>query len=261
MILKRIFTLPASVTVVTQVHGWKFGKTDFTFLIFEMLEELDLVKEFASNTWTNKYECISDFESYDYWKGKNRRRKAFAFDEAIEATAKRRAMSSINVQWIKRIPQLSKQGGGHLIVITQSQRLTESAFFNWTFLRGVWRKLSRKTVEFNNPQWYDEPFVFENIPRTSVEFDQYEITTFKLRSDKETVTPLGDIGTQILNKWVDGTSYKDLLIQYRGEIVNNQTLNSIEQIKRAIKLQVGLLNKKHSYPLEVEKPQIVLPKA
>jgi len=56
-------------------------------------------------------------------------RKLFLFDEVIEATQKRRAMASINIQWVKRILHLSK-GRCHLIVITQSQKLTESTFFN-----------------------------------------------------------------------------------------------------------------------------------
>lgn len=175
-ILDDIYTLPASVTVITQVLGWKYGKTDFACLLSEILLERNIIDMVASNTTTDGYEQIQDFNNYDVWLRRSGS-KLFLFDEVIEATQKRRAMSGINIQWVKRIPQLSK-GRCHLVVITQSQKLTESTFFNWTFLRGVWTKLSKTVVKFENPQFYDEPFIFEDIPKTTVKFDPYEFATF-----------------------------------------------------------------------------------
>jgi hypothetical protein len=180
MILNKIYGLPASVSVITQIHGWKYGKTDFGFLLTELTRELDLIDEFASNTETYgeyKLPLINDFVGYDRWLIHNKRRKMFIYDEVIESSQRRRAMSSINIQWVKRIPQLSK-GKCHIVAITQAPRLTESTFFNWTFLRGIWTKLSKTVVEFKNPQWFDEAFEFSNIRRTKVEFDQYQIATF-----------------------------------------------------------------------------------
>jgi len=175
-ILEEIYTLPASVTVITQVLGWKYGKTDFALLLGELLSEKGIIDLVASNTKTDRFEFIEDFNNYDVWVRK-RGNKLFLFDEVIDATQKRRAISGINIQWVKRIPQLSK-GMCHLIVITQSQKLTESTFFNWTFLRGVWTKLSKTVVKFENPQLYDEPFIIEDIPRTTVKFEPYEFATF-----------------------------------------------------------------------------------
>lgn len=181
-VLKTVYGLPASVTVITQHFGWKYGKTDFSLFLAEMLWDLDLIDLVASNTETYgeyKIEFINDFANYDEWSRRNNKRKMYIFDEVIEASMKRRAMSNANIGWVKRIPQLSK-GRSHLVVVTQSQRLTESAFFNWTFLRGIWTKLSKSIVKFVSPQLFDEvdQFVFEDIPKTRIGFNQYEFATF-----------------------------------------------------------------------------------
>jgi len=180
-VLEQVYGLPASVTVITQHFGWKFGKTDFSLLLAEMLWELGLIDMAASNTETlgdYKIEFINDFANYDEWSRRNSRRKLFIFDEVIESSQRRRAMSSINIGWVKRIPQLSK-GRCHLVVVTQSMRLTESAFGNWTFLRGVWWKLNKTTVKFFNPHMFSEEIVWHDLPKTRIQFDPYEFATFQ----------------------------------------------------------------------------------
>jgi hypothetical protein len=177
----RIYSLPASVTVITQIKGWKYGKTDFGLSLTELLSDLKIIKTFASNTETDRYPLIDDFDNFDYWKKSNRERKLFIYDEAISGSQRRRAMSKINIEWVSRIPQLSKEGGCHLVVITQKARITESEFFDWTFLRGIWTKLSKKIVKFHYPDMFEDDYVIEGIPRTSVKFDPYMTATFKLK--------------------------------------------------------------------------------
>jgi hypothetical protein len=177
-VLKRVYGLPASVTVITQVHGWKLGKTDYALALSQVLLKLKIMDKIGTNINTDGYyPLIEDFDNYDAWAhtGGN---KLFLFDEAIESTINRRAMSSLNIKWVRRIPQLSK-ARAHLVVITQSPKLTESAFFNWTFLRGIWVKLSKTTVRFDNPHMFDEEQIFTKVPRTTVPFDPYEFATFR----------------------------------------------------------------------------------
>jgi len=178
-ILDDIYRAPASITTVTQIGGWKLGKTAFALLLGELLLDLKIVELIASNTYTDRFEFIEDFTNLDIWLRKPRR-KLYLFDEIVEAAQRRRAMSGINVQWVRKIPQLSK-GRCQLIVITQSLRFSESAFSSPTFNRGLWTKLSLTTVQFENPRMYDEPYILENVPMTSVKFEPYEFATFNER--------------------------------------------------------------------------------
>jgi hypothetical protein len=179
-ILKRIYGLPASVTLVTQFHGWKLGKTDFAFLLTEMCKKYEIIDEFSSNTETDHYPLIKDFTNFDYWANHNSSRKMFIFDEVIESAQRRRAMSNINIEWVRRIPQLSKNRC-HLVIVTQSIRLMDSAFLDWTFLRGVWLKKALKVVNFHNPHMFDHDYLFTNVPKTDVKFDPYQIASFDAR--------------------------------------------------------------------------------
>jgi hypothetical protein len=210
MILNKIYGLPASVSVITQIHGWKYGKTDYAFLLTELTRELGLIDEFASNTETygeNKIAFINDFVGYDRWLIHNKRRKMFIYDEVIESSQKRRAMSSTNIQWVKRIPQLSK-GRCHIVAVTQALKLTESTFFNWTFLRGIWTKLDKTTVKFSNPQWFTRDYLFNDIPKTNIEFDQYQIATFLDRGGATT----DNFNFPIYNKVKSGMTDTDIAI-------------------------------------------------
>jgi hypothetical protein len=188
-IIKKIYGDRQSVSIVTQVRGWKLGKTSFGFSLTEILKDLGLAQMFASNTETDCYPLIDDFDNFNAWRKSNRVRKAYIYDEAAVASQKRRAMSNINITWVSKIPQLSKEGGCHLIVITQEKKITESQFYNETFLRGIWTKLSYKTVEFQNKNWFDENPRFYNIPMTKVKFDIDQTADFKMHGEvkKDTV--------------------------------------------------------------------------
>jgi hypothetical protein len=224
MILNKVYGLPASVSVITQIHGWKYGKTDFAFFLTELTKELDLIDEFASNTETtgeNKIPFINDFIGYDRWLIHNKRRKMFIYDEVIESSQKRRAMSSTNIQWVKRIPQLSK-GRCHIVAVTQSLRLTESTFFNWTFLRGIWTKINKTTVKFHNPQWFNQDYIFNDIIKTNVEFDQYQIATFLNRSGE--IEVYNSPEEQIVREWCEGSTDK-IVSAHKGERIGNRTIN------------------------------------
>jgi hypothetical protein len=175
-ILEEVYTLPASVTTISQLHSWKLGKTSFSLLLSEILLEKGIIDLVASNTETDRYPLIEDFDNFDMWLRRSGR-KVFLFDEVISASPKRKAMSSINIKWLQKIGQLSK-GRCALVVITQAESLTEKTFFNPIFNRGNWTKLTKTVVRFESPQLYDEPFVFEDIPMCSVKFNPYEFAKF-----------------------------------------------------------------------------------
>lgn len=176
--LNRIFNLPASIVLIT--GDWKTGKTDFALLLFEELMRLAIIRKGASNIITKDSEVdhIQDMQSLRSWMYGDKIPKLFIYDESITGTPKRRAMSKLNVEWLKHIiPELSK-GKGKLIVITQELDFTESVFYHPTFLRGMFRKINKKMTILNSPLLKTE-VTFHDIPRTSIGFDPYLIATFR----------------------------------------------------------------------------------
>lgn len=176
--LNRIFNLPASIVLIT--GDWKTGKTDFGLLLFEELMRLGIIKKGASNVVTKDSEIdhIEDMDNLRAWMYGDRIPKMFLYDESITGTPKRRAMSKLNVSWLKHIiPELSK-GKGKLIVITQELDFTESVFYHPTFLRGMFRKINKKMATLNSPLLKTE-VTFHDIPRTHIGFDPYRIATFR----------------------------------------------------------------------------------
>lgn len=104
--------------------------------------------------------------------------KVFVYDEVIESSPSRSAMSRLNVEWVKFIPQLSKCHT-HLLVLTQEQTLIDSVFKNPTFCRGIWKKLSKKTAVFNS-QMLDEEYMLSGLPKTDIPFDPDLTATFAI---------------------------------------------------------------------------------
>lgn len=174
MILKHIYGSHASVTIITQIFGWKLGKTDFALLLTELCSQLKIISQFASNTETynnSSVSFINDFSTYDWWARSNKKKKLFIFDEAAESAVARRAMSNLNVEWLKRIPQLSKDRC-HLVILAQDIGDIDSCFKKWTFLRGIWKKTALDKVTFYNPFMFSGvEKTMGNIPKTSISFD------------------------------------------------------------------------------------------
>lgn len=176
--LSRIFKLPASIVLI--IGDWKTGKTDFALKLFEELMRLGIIKKGAANIITedSELEHIEDMPSLRGYMFGDSISKLFIYDESITATPKRRAMSKLNVAWLKEIiPELSK-GRGKLVVISQELDFTESVFYHPTFLRGMFRKINKKTATLNSPLLKKE-MTFFDIPRTSIKFDPYRIAIFR----------------------------------------------------------------------------------
>lgn len=176
--LTRIFKLPASIVLI--IGDWKTGKTDFSLKLYEELMRLEIIKKGATNIITedSDIQLIQDMPSLKSWMFGDNISKLFIYDESITATPKRRAMSKLNVAWLKEIiPELSK-GKGKLLVISQELDFTESVFYHPTFLRGMFRKINKKTATLNSPLLKKE-MTFFDIPRTTLSFDPFRIAIFR----------------------------------------------------------------------------------
>lgn len=244
-ILKTLYGLPASVVIISGY--WKTGKTDFSLSVREWIDELDLVHNFASNVETQDpaIEFINDFQNWDYWTLKNRSPKLYIYDESIESSPRRGAMSRVNVGWVKRIPQLSK-GRVHLLVLTQEENLTDSVFFNPAFLRGHFRKLSKTVVEFSSKYYVGgKPFVFRDVPRTSVSFDPYLGAAFHLEGENLRFPNLPR-PLKVSSLYGEGKSF----LQIQKEL----GINNPNSVKQDLRLICNLVKRIYlERPQEVEK--------
>ena len=187
---------PATISIVK--GEWKTGKTDFTIhlAVEELKARLGIVKRVAGNIQcfediecripSNKdVEYIDNFEMLKIYI-KQPGRKAFIYDEALKNTPSKRAMTALNAEWLKIVPELSKggdrnnPGGCHLFVLTQEDSLTEKLFLNPTFKTCMWEKIAlkpqhpqfRKLVRLSS-KVMRRKLTFKNLPPTQVNFNPY----------------------------------------------------------------------------------------
>jgi hypothetical protein len=234
-ILHRLYGTPASVTLVT--GKWKTGKTDFSLFLTELTKQEGLIREFASNIETTNscIQFVNDFQRFDYWVYANRHTKMFLYDEAVESSPRRKAMSGINVGWVQRIPQLSK-GRCHLVVIVQEENLADSVFLNPTFNRGLWRKIRKETVVFN-ARWLDKTMMWENLPRTNIVFDPYLGATFKIESLNTNFQML-PLPLKVLQLYAEGNSFTKIQALLNIEHPNT-VKRKLQQACKAVSLTLS----------------------
>jgi hypothetical protein len=182
-IIKHIYCLPASITIITGY--WKTGKTDWGLCLAELTRQMGIISECASNVETQDsfVKFMNDFANFDFWLYSSRATKMFLYDEVMESAPKRGAMTSLNVGWVRRIPQLSK-GRCHLIALVQDTQYADSIFKNPIFWRGTWHKLAKTALRFTaNWLWDEDELEWDNLPRTNLKFDPYLLATWKMEKD------------------------------------------------------------------------------
>jgi hypothetical protein len=184
-ILRRLFNHEAVIIVLKGY--WKTGKTNVGLKIAEDLLKLGVVQLIGTNikvkeTDTLKY--IEDFETlkkFHYDDPRRPKSKLFILDEAGKIAVKRGAMRSINVEWMKFLPELSK-GKMKLLVITQSEHLTDSIFTNTQFTRGT--LTTHKSREFGysvsivSELLPDYQIFINNFPKTTIDYAPYGSAEF-----------------------------------------------------------------------------------
>jgi hypothetical protein len=124
-------------------------------------------------------------------------------------------------------------------------------------LRGIWTKINKTTVEFSNPQWFDTKYVFYDIPKTNIGFDQYQIATFM---DKGVNTNYYSKDEEE-NYSMFRERLRGLSLRKIGKLHPDKDGNPLhpEAVERKINDFVDC-HMSHSYPLVVEQPNIVTDK-
>jgi hypothetical protein len=187
-LMSRIYHKRMSVTVIKGVP--QSGKTDFLLTMMDYLHNNGIIEEFATNatvldcSWIKKIESLTALKQWGYSNSKS---KFFGYDELIESTTNRRAMSDLNVAWVQNLPQISHQLM-HICALVQEEiggkRYYESVFLDPVYLRGVWYKEKRDVAVFKShfyKEWEDG-YRLRDIPRTCIKFDRDTQATFKLNS-------------------------------------------------------------------------------
>lgn len=209
LILNRIFG-SVGVTLITQISltkgAWKLGKTDFALYLSQILLQLGLVSEVASNIYTQgHYPQISDMISLKSWLHRNNRRKLYILDEMNKHLKRRRAMSSKNVEILDILPEISK-ARARLMGVGQDIFSVDKEFTKDIWVKGIFIKRNLKKAQLIS-RLLSRPKVFCNVPKTSVPFDPYEIAPFTLKPKSSIM--FKDVELQRLYRWAKGASWRE----------------------------------------------------
>ena len=268
--LRKVYGGPASVTTVS--GPWKTGKTDFAIHLTEELKRLGLIFVAGANVQCFKdnlcedqdesqIQYIDNFVSLESWMFSGNR-KAFVYDEAITSTPSRRAMSGMNTEWLKIIPELSK-GRMHLIVVTQEESITEKVFFNPTFHIASWEKIQtsprnpqyRKMVRLKASKLISKPLKFLNLPPTKIIFDPFRSATWRMSPPEMDIM---DDDLKILFDYGNGESTDNIVLKYPQLKTRKDVTNHMRRGIKKLRLCMSVDNSRRYSPkifensLEVE---------
>jgi len=223
---RKIYLKPASITIIK--GAWKTGKTDFSLFLIQYMKHYKIFEEFGANIeiypskTLTKPEFINNFQKLKMWGYGSEKRKLFIFDEALKNAPSREAMTKLNKQWVKIIPEISKMRL-HVIVITQQGKkgYMESIFSDPQFSHATWEKadlnpkhkLYRKKVTLTSKKYFSDKMIFSPIPKTTLKFDAYQgaIMTLDPEEDNLNGCPLP---VKILSEYCHGASTDQLKIKF-----------------------------------------------
>ena len=244
--LRRLYEdTPASISIVK--GGWKTGKTDATIHITvdELKNRLGIIKRVAGNV-----QCFEDedctipsnadveyIDNFDMLKIflKSGGRKAFIYDEALKNSPSKRAMTALNAEWSKIIPELSKggdrnnPGGCHLFVITQEDSLTEKLFQHPTFKTATWEKVGnlkptdpqyRKVIRLKS-KLIQGKMVFQNLPATKVHYNPYLAASWSMNPTGLSIANL-PIEFKVASAYAEGKSKNQILEIYKDDLTDRK---------------------------------------
>lgn len=245
---------PASITIIE--GDWKQGKTNFAFrLAYDELKiNLGMVKRVAANVRcfqdtectipsNEKVEYIDNFDMLSNYI-KQPGRKVFIYDEALKNTPSKRAMTALNAEWLKIVPELSKggginnPGGCHLFVLTQEGSLTEKIFMNPTFKTAFWKKITlkpshpqfRKMVKLSS-KMLRKKITFKNVSPTTINYNPFLSAEWSMHPTEKS---LGDLPLElkVALEYAKGTPSTKIQEIYKDELTDRKDV--MRHIQKAL---------------------------
>ena len=230
-IICRLFNDPAPIVFITGRHGR--GKTDFGLLIAEILLKNGIIKKFGSNI------KVLDSKGYDYthitnlvrlkrWLKKPKRiHKAFILDEAGIHADRRNPLGRLTREF-RYLGFLLRKYRCKLMLISQRSKDIESTFADTDIWLGTFKKIS-KTEAILISNIFEEPYYISDIPKTSIQFDTYDIAPFTLEPEKLS-EEMDTFEMKILCDWLECGSYNKVAKKY-GMFAQEVKRIVIEQVK------------------------------
>lgn len=240
-ILKSCFSEPAICLIGSYSSGskgvWKTGKTDFGLLLSEILLDLGVIDEVASNVDTSgDYTYISDLQTLKYWLHQRKSTKLYILDEANIHLPSRRAMSNKSVDIITIFPEISK-ARARMLVIGQVIDSLDSELRTKGWVKATFLKVNLKTVYI---YYRNQRYVIGNLPKTTITFDPYLQAPFTLKPTDTIFIDDEDLATY--NKWIEGATYKELGFKHPMEanrFFRKQGAKLIQILSRITRLSGG----------------------
>lgn len=179
------------------------GKTDFGLLIAQKLLELKLISKFASNILVydddrntkeirEEYTKVVSAEALKKWLEHDRHiRKLWILDECGEHIDSRNPLSKLNKE-IRYLGFRVRKYRSKIVFIIQRRKDLESTFRSEELVCAVFKKLSRKTAIVKSDllirKFGEDIVLLNNIPKTDIAFDTYDIAPFELEEDIDVST-------------------------------------------------------------------------
>jgi len=212
-LIKHLFERGTSAFII--IFGRReTGKTDLSLLIAEILFITGIIQHFASNIKIYKspmpIEHITNLDDLRLWSKNTPGKKLFLFDEFGKAMRRRSPMSSLNIKLIDDLQILRKYKLSDLCC-TVDEKYVDNSALGSDVLDGIFVKTNYKNpkVALYNDFLEDFSKAIEDIPRTSIEFDTWDVAPFTEHSLK--AKPLfKDSDMAMLWDLTHGKTIKDL---------------------------------------------------
>lgn len=155
-------------------------------------------------------EYIDNLQDLTAWCQAGPERKLFILDEAGKSLRRRTPMSKLNIELLDKL-QILRKYKLSIIMIAPDEKYMDSASLGSDVLDAIIVK-----PEFNNPKvglYHDimlnRAKAFNGIPKTSIEYDTWDIAPFKLKRDVSKAV-FQDPELRILAKLGQGATYKEI---------------------------------------------------
>jgi len=182
-LVKRLFKVPASIVLIT--GRMDSGKTDFALLLSEILLETRIIREVGTNIKVEdpRFTRITSVPALKSWLLHSPGPKLFILDEAGCHIDSRRPMAKINKE-LRNCAFLLRKYRSKMMLISQRGEDVESTFRAPDIWLATFKKTSKKTAICVSDLW-EEPVIIEDVPKTSIKYDTYDIAPFSLEAQED----------------------------------------------------------------------------
>jgi len=193
MSLKEVLEhIHRDISPVIIIHGKKgTGKTDFSLYLAEKMLEYGYVELVATNVKTESFPVIDTLGKLRLWLASSTKKKLFVFDEAGVYITARRSMSKANVEILK-LAHLLRKYRAKMIFTTVRYKDIDASLKDPEICSAIVEKKAKTIAEITVLTGEPETYILTNIPRTSINFDTYDIAYFDFEREYEVTEDMPD---------------------------------------------------------------------